>query len=121
MNALPPRGSGYRPSGDGTTKHPAANGPGGVSVARDHNLNAEDLRVLGSRLAGVMDGKVDEVAEWLAPTVQLIVERHRLPHFICRHGRTFGEHACDDMADNVCGADGVCYLRRGHDGGHDAL
>lgn len=40
---------------------------------RDAGLSKDEIRTLGTRLAGVMDGQVDEVARWIAPTVERII------------------------------------------------
>ena len=39
-------------------------------------LTDEEVRAIGTRLAGVCDGPVDEAARWLTPVIEAIVARH---------------------------------------------
>jgi hypothetical protein len=50
----------------------------GQAVAE--GLSEDEIRVIGTRLAGVMDGAVDDAARWLAPTVEAILAARRGQH-----------------------------------------
>jgi len=42
-------------------------------------LTEQEIRALASRLAGVMDGAVDDAAEWIAPAVERILADRLAP------------------------------------------
>ena len=49
---------------------------GSVVVTVAEYLTDEEVRAIGTRLAGVCDGPVDEAARWLTPVIEAIVARH---------------------------------------------
>lgn len=101
-------------------------------------LTKEELRRIGSVLAGVLDGAVDEVAEWVAPTVAAIIadrvieaERETLRRYALREISWDGEHPDGHTRDengmaDLCGFDvhaykdeaWRCWRPVGHSGMH---